>query len=162
MAFTALFFNDDIMRAIYTYKGNTDAAVHIPNIILSSICSIIMSFIVRLVTYNDRTINDIITEKEYRNKLDKIELAKRSAKIKAIAFFSVSSLIVMVCWYYVAAFCAVFKNSQGHYLINTLVSFIICMLWPVITSWITVGLRKLSLSKKSPALYKASQIVSLF
>ena len=162
MAFTALFFNDDIMRAIYTYKGNTDAAVHIPNIILSSICSIIMSFIVRLVTYNDRTINDIITEKEYRNKLDKIELAKRSAKIKTIAFFSVSSLIVMVCWYYVAAFCAVFKNSQGHYLINTLVSFIICMLWPVITSWITVGLRKLSLNKKSPALYKASQIVSLF
>jgi len=160
MAFTALFFNDEIMRAIYIYKGNTDAAVHIPNIILSSICSIIMSFIVRLLTYNERTINEIITEKE--NKFDKIELAKRSSRIKTIVFFSVSSFIIMVCWYYVSAFCAVFKNSQGHYLINTLVSFIICMLWPLVTSWITVGLRKLSLNKKSPTLYKVSQIVSLF
>jgi len=162
MAFTALFFNDEIMRAIYIYKGNTDAAVHIPNIILSSICSIIMSFIVRLLTYNERTINEIIIEKSPENKIDKLELAKRSSRIKTIVFFSVSSFIIMVCWYYVSAFCAVFKNSQGHYLINTLVSFIICMLWPVITSWITVGLRKLSLNKKSPALYKASQIVSLF
>jgi len=162
MAFTALFFNDEIMRAIYIYKGNTDAAVHIPNIILSSICSIIMSFIVRLLTYNERTINEIIIEKSPENKIDKLELAKRSSRIKTIVFFSVSSFIIMVCWYYVSAFCAVFKNSQGHYLINTLVSFIICMLWPLVTSWITVGLRKLSLNKKSPTLYKVSQIVSLF
>ena len=49
MAFTALFFNDDIMRALYIYKGNTDAAVHVPNIILSSLCSFIASLIVRYV-----------------------------------------------------------------------------------------------------------------
>ena len=33
MAFTALFFNDSIMRALYIYKGNANAAVHVPNII---------------------------------------------------------------------------------------------------------------------------------
>ena len=162
MAFTALFFNDDIMREIYTYKGNTNAAIHIPNIILSSICSIIMAFIVRFVTLNDRDINKIITEADFKQRYDKIELTKRSLNIRAIALFSVSSVIIMLCWYYVSAFCAVFKNSQGHYLINTLASFILCNLWPLITSWITVGLRKLSLNKKSSALYKFSQIVSLF
>ena len=162
MAFTALFFNDDIMREIYTYKGNTNAAIHIPNIILSSFCSIIMAFIVRFVTLNDRDINKIITEADFKQRYDKIELTKRSLNIRAIALFSVSSVIIMLCWYYVSAFCAVFKNSQGHYLINTLASFILCNLWPLITSWITVGLRKLSLNKKSSALYKFSQIVSLF
>ena len=32
-AFTALFFNDNIIRAIYTHKGNPDAAIHITNIL---------------------------------------------------------------------------------------------------------------------------------
>ena len=53
-AFTALFFNDNIMRQIYNYKGNTDAAVHVTNIILSSLCSLIMSFIIRFVSLSER------------------------------------------------------------------------------------------------------------
>ena len=162
MAFTALFFNDDIMRAIYTYKGNTDAAVHVPNIVLSSICCIIMSFIVRLVTLNERDINKIILEKDSGEKYDKIKLTKRSLNIRAIIFFIISIGIIGLCWYYVSAFCAVFKNSQKNYLINTLVSFIVCNLWPLVTSGITVGLRRLSLKKESPCLYKFSQVVSLF
>ena len=162
LAFTALFFNDDIIRAIYTYKGNTDAAVHVTNVVLSSLCSIIMAFIVRLVTLNDRDINKILSEKDVSNRNEQIELTKRSLNIRAIIFYSVSTLIVGVCWYYVSAFCAVFKNSQGHYFINTLVAFIVCNLWPFVTSGITTGLRKLSLNKKSAGLYKFSQIVSLF
>ena len=162
MAFTALFFNDDIMRAIYTYKGNTDAAVHVPNIVLSSICCIIMSFIVRIFTLTERDINKIIIEQDPHERSDKIKLTKRSLNIRAIIFFIISIGIIGVCWYYVSAFCAVFKNSQGHYLINTLISFIVCNLWPLVTSGITVGLRRLSLSKQSPCLYKFSQVVSLF
>ena len=162
MAFTALFFNDDIMRAIYTYKGNTDAAVHVPNIVLSSLCCIIMSFIVRLVTLSERDINKIILEKNPGDKYDKIKLTKRSLNIRAIIFFIISIGIIGLCWYYVSAFCAVFKNSQKNYLINTLISFIVCNLWPLVTSGITVGLRRLSLKKESPCLYKFSQVVSLF
>ena len=162
LAFTALFFNDNIIRAIYTYKGNTDAAVHATNVVLSSLCSIIMAFILRLVTLNDRDINKILSESDPGKKNDKIQLTKRSLNIRATIFYAVSTLIVGVCWYYVAAFCAVFKNSQGHYFINTLVAFIVCNLWPFVTSGITTGLRKLSLNKGSAGLYKFSQIVSLF
>ena len=46
-AFTALFFNDSIMRKIYEYKGNTDAAVFEPDFIggfeIFSLPSIILS-----------------------------------------------------------------------------------------------------------------------
>ena len=162
LAFTALFFNDDIIRAIYTYKGNTDAAVHVTNVVLSSVCSIIMSFIIRLVALNDRDISKILSEKDPVQRNDKIELTKRSLNIRALIFYGISIVIVGVCWYYVSAFCAVFKNSQGHYFINTAVAFIVCNLWPFVTSGISAGLRKLSLNKKSPGLYKFSQIVSLF
>ena len=161
LAFTALFFNDNIIRAIYTYKGNTDAAVHVTNVVLSSICSIIMAFIIRLVTLNDRDINKIHSTKSDK-RAQQIEATKKSLNIRATIFYAFSIIAVGVCWYYVSAFCAVFKNSQWNYLLNTIFSFIVCNLWPFVTSGITAGLRKLSLNKESAGLYKFSQIVSLF
>ena len=160
MSFTALFFNDKIMRTIYIYKGNTDAAIHVTNIVLSSICCLIMSFIARFFVLSERDIHQILQLKgDERN--NKISSTMKALKIKSIIFFILSFIIIGVCWYYVSAFCAIFKNSQIRYLINTLIAFIICNLWPVVTTAITVGLRKLSLSKKSPCLYKVSQVVSI-
>ena len=138
-AFTALFFNDSIMRTIYIYKGNTNAAVHIPNIILSSICSLIMMYIVRFVSLTERDVTKIKSETNNRQQL--IEKSKKLMKIKAIILFIVSALLIGFCWYYVAAFCAVFKNSQGHYLTNVLVAFIVCNIWPFVTSLIAPILR---------------------
>ena len=159
MAFTALFFNDSIMRTIYIYKGNTDAAVHVTNIVLSSICCLIMSFIVRLFILSERDTHQILQlEGDERDK--KISIIVKFMKIKALILFVFSFIVIGVCWYYVSAFCAVFKNSQGHYLLNTFVAFLICNLWPLVMSAITVCLRKLSLKKKSEGLYKVSQIVS--
>jgi len=153
-AFTALFFNDSIMRNIYIYKGNTDAAVHIPNIILSSICSLIMMYIVRFVSLTERDITKI-----KHGTLNK-ENTKKLMKIKAIILFAVSALLIGLCWYYVAAFCAVFKNSQGHYLINVLFSFIVCNIWPFVTSLIPPILRRKALDNDNKCLYKASQIIA--
>ena len=162
LAFTALFFNDSIMRAIYIYKGNTNAAIHIPNIILSSLCCLIMSLIVRFVSLNERDISKIIqSPKDERRKL--ANNLSKIAKIKLFILYAVSGLLICLCWYYVAAFCAVFKNSQGHYLINVLVAFIVCNLWPCVTSFIPAFLRKKALDDgASETLYKVSQIISYF
>jgi hypothetical protein len=157
-AFTALFFNDSIMRAIYTYKGNTNAAVHIPNIILSSICSLIMMYIVRFVSLSERDVTKI--KYETNNKQQLIEKSKKLTKIKAIILFAVSLLLIGFCWYYVAAFCAVFKNSQGHYLTNVLFAFIVCNIWPFVTSLIAPILRFKALKSDNQCLYKASQIIA--
>ena len=162
MAFTALFFNDEIMRKIYIYKGNTDAAVHIPNIILSSLCSFIASIIIRFVCLGERDISKILNEKNKDNRKALAEAARRKAGIKLYILYVVSFLLILLCTYYVAAFCAVFQNSQGHYLINFLVCFIILNLWPAVTSLIITIMRKKAYDNRSPTLYKASQIVSIF
>ena len=127
-AFTALFFNDSIMREIYKYKGNTTAAVHIPNIVLSSICSIIMGIIVRFVSLNERDIVKITQEENPEQRKTLAEKARRISKIKMILLYAIAGLLIILCWYYVAAFSAIFKNSQVHYFINVLLSFIICNL----------------------------------
>ena len=162
-AFTALFFNDNIMRQIYIYKGNTNAAVHVPNIILSSICCLIMNLIVRFICLNERDINKIINEKNPDQRKSLVEILKRNSKIKLVILYIVAGLLISLCWYYVSAFCAVFKNSQGHYLINVLFAFIVCNIWPCITSFIPVFLRKKALDNgTSETLYKISQIISIF
>ena len=162
-AFTALFFNDNIMRQIYIYKGNANAAVHIPNIILSSICCLIMNLIVRFICLNERDINKIINEKNPDQRKGLVEKLKRNSRIKLIILYIVTGPLISLCWYYVSAFCAVFKNSQGHYFINVLIAFIVCNIWPCVTSFIPVFLRKKSLDNgTSETLYKISQIISLF
>jgi hypothetical protein len=159
-AFTALFFNDSIMREIYKYKGNTNAAVHIPNIILSSLFCIIMNFIVRFISLSERDISKINNIKvlDERKKLSrKIE---KIYKIKLYVLFALSSILIALCWYYVAAFCAVFKNSQGHYFLNLLIAFIVCNAWPCITSLIPAIIRVKALNNYSECMYKFSQIIS--
>ena len=162
LTFTALFFNDSIMRAIYIYKGNTNAAVHIPNIILSSLCCLVASLIVRFVSLNEREISKITqlnNEKERRQLADKM---KSISKVKLIVMYAISGALLFLFWYYVSAFCAVFKNSQGHYFTNVLVAFILCNLWPCVISLIPALLRKKALDNGNETLYKVSQIISYF
>ena len=162
-AFTALFFNDKIMREIYIYKGNTDAAIYVTNIILSSFCCLIMNLIIRFVSINERDVYNILKEKNTEERLVLAEKTKRCQKIKIAILFTISLLLIGLFWYYVSAFCAIFKNSQGHYLFSVLVSFIICNIWPCITSFIPVFFRKKALDNgTSETLYKISQILSLF
>ena len=162
MAFTALFFNDSIMRKIYIYKGSTDAAVHVPNVILSSLCSFIASLIVRYICLGERDIFKAIHEKNSEKKRALLDNALVKAKIKIYILYGLSAMLICLCWYYASAFCAVFKNSQGHYLTNTIVAFIVCNLWPILTSLIPTFMRIKAKEKKSSKLYIASKIVSVF
>ncbi len=153
-AYTALFFNDSIMRNIYIYKGNTNAAIHVPNIILSSLCCLIMNFVVKLVSLSSRDLLQIKKDNTLANTI------KKKIIIKTFILLGVSTALIALCWYYVAAFCAVFKNSQGHYFINVFVAFLVCNIWPCVTSLIAPALRKYSFKKQSACLYKASKIVA--
>ena len=162
LTFTALFFNDDIMRAIYIYKGNTDAAVHIPNIILSSLCCLISNLIIRFVSLNEREISKILEIKKEDERKRNAEKMEKIAKIKLIILYIISGILLSLFWYYVSAFCAVFKNSQGHYFTNVLASFIICNLLPCAFSFIPAFLRKKAIEKNSKTMYTISQIISYF
>ena len=162
MAFTALFFNDNIMRALYIYKGDTNAAVHVPNIILSSLCSLIASIIVRFVCLGERDIAKILSVKELDERKKLAKRARKIAMIKLVVLYVVTGLLTLLCWYYVSAFCAVFKNSQKNYLINFVICFIVCNLWPVLTSFIPAAMRRSAIDGNNECLYKASQIVSVF
>ena len=153
-AFTALFFNDKIMRSIYIYNGNTDAALHIPNIILSSLFCLISNLLIKFVSLSERTLLQI------KNKTKTKEEVERIIKIKTYILFIISFILIGLCWYYVSAFCAIFKNSQIHYLINVLVAFIVCNIWPCVTTLIAPAMRKYAIKNDSSCMYNASKVVA--
>ena len=161
-AFTALFFNDKIMRIMYIYKGNTNAAVHVPNIIFSSLCCLIMNFIVRFVSLSERDITKIRFEENAEQRIVLIEQTKRKSKLKLYILYSLSVILITICWYYVSAFIAIFKNSQGRYLLNVFISFLVCNLWPCVICLIPAFLRQKALKSYSEKLYTWSQILSFF
>ena len=136
--------------------------MHVPNIILSSLCSFIASLIVRYICLSERAISKVVALRNDGERQKLLEKMKRCAAIKIYALFICSTVLTILCWYYVSAFCAVFKNSQKHYLINTLVAFIVCNLWPVVTTWIPTVMRKKAIENRNNTLYRASQIVAIF
>ena len=119
-----------------------------------------MNFIVRFVTLSERDISKINCETNAENKKKLCESTKKILKFKLIILFSISFVLLGICWYYVAAFCAVFKNSQGHYFINVFVAFLVCNIWPCVTSLIPPIFRKYGINNNSSCMYKASQIIA--
>ena len=131
-------------------------------IILSSLCSFIACLIVRYVCLNERDISKITSERNRENRSALVEKLRRKDKIKLYVLYGITAVLIILCWYYVSAFCAIFKNSQKNYLINFLICYIVCNLWPCVTSIIPTIMRRKALSDRSKCLYNASQIVSIF
>ena len=120
-----------------------------------------MNFIVRFISLSERDIANINCEKNAEERKKLSDKTKKLLKIKLIILFAISIVLIGLCWYYVSAFCAVFKNSQGHYFINVFVAFLVCNIWPCVTSLIPPIFRRKGLDDNSPCMYKASQIIEL-
>ena len=162
MAFTVFFCNDNIIRALYISKGNINFSIHLPNIISSSSCSYIAYLIIRHVFQNKRDISTIINERNNEQIKAFAKKEKRKARIKLYIFYAISAVLIFLCWYYVSAFCAIFKNSQKSYLINFFLCFIISNLWTFFICIILTIMLKKALDYKIECLYKASKMLSIF
>ena len=51
-------------------------------------------------------------------------------RIKLLLFFLISLILLISFWFYLACFCAVYKNTQIHLIKDTLFSFITSMITP--------------------------------
>ena len=85
-------------------------------------------------------------------------------KIKLYIFIIVGFIILFFSWYYLSAFCSVYKNSQIHLIKNIFASFILSMFYPMALSLIPTTLRIISLRDKQKnkyCLYQTSKLIAL-
>ena len=85
-------------------------------------------------------------------------------KIKFAIFFILNFIILLLFWYYLTCFNAVYKNTQLYLIENTFISFGFSLFYPFIINIIPIMLRYCSLhsSKKDKQyFYKLSQIMQV-
>ena len=155
-----LFFTDSSLHKIYENKGVFDFLYELPKIFYSSIISIIFSVIVKKLSLTESQILDIKKENR-KEKLPQIfAKALTCFLIKFIIFFIINFVFLLIFWYYLSCFCAVYKNTQSHLIADTIISFMLSLLYPLGFYLIPAFLRTYSLEKGNrKCTYQISKIL---
>ena len=155
-----MFYSDDTMHKIYEDKGNFDFTYQLPQMFYSFIISTILQTLLNFLGLFEQ---NIITYKN-NNKTDNL---KRKLlyiiKIKMVIFFIITYTLLAFFWVYLGCFCAVYKNTQIHLLIDVSSSFAISLLTPFFI-YLLPGIFRISSLKrntKRPLMYKFSQLLQL-
>ena len=118
--FNALFFTDNYISQ--KYKNNSlSFIVGLPKTIFSNI---IAFFICGFLNYlSNNKIEQIIKNEKFSDEFKLIaNQILKLYKRKLIIFFTISTLMVLFCLYFVTAFCAVYKNIQMKIMISRKIS----------------------------------------
>ena len=150
------------MHKIYTDGGSFNFIYNIPQILYSSIISGIILSIITTLALSD---SHFIKLKQYHNKND-INLKAKEAlgilKIKFALFFIVNFVLLTLFWFYLACFCAVYKNTQIHLIKDTLISFGTSKIYPFGIYLIPGIFRIISLKQKNKeCIYNFSKILEM-
>ena len=149
------------MHKIYEDKGKNDLLFQIPQIIYSLIISSFINIILKHLSLTDKNILSLKQEINYEIALKKSKSLKNSLFIKFIIFFVLSILLSICFWYYISCFCAVFSNTQIILIKDTIISFVLSMLYPFGLNLIPGLLRIPALkSKDRKCLYFISLLIA--
>ena len=147
------------MHKIYENKGTYNFPNFLPQIIYSIIIVSITGIIIKRLVLSQRNILEIKYETNKFNIQSKAIIVIRCLIIKFISFFLISFIFLILFWYYLSCFCAVYKNTQKHLIYNSLIGLVISSLYPFILCLIPGIFRIPSLNKPGKCLYKISTVI---
>ena len=163
-AINTLFFNESKIHQIYRDVGKYNFSFFLPQIIYSFFISYTITTIIKYFSLSERNFIQIKIQKNIENIDVKIESIKKCLIFKYIVFYIISLIFLILFWFYLSSFCAVYKNTQIYLIINTIISFLICIIYIIIFNFMPCILRIISLKNKDPinqCLYKSSQILEI-
>ena len=163
-AVNALFFTDSTMNKIYEDKGIFNFYYHFPQILYSSLISGILSAIIKQLSLSQNMIVDLRQEKHIEDFCKKEQKILKTFKIKIISFFIISFIFLIIFWYYLTCFCAVYINTQTILIKDTIISFSMSFIYPFVEYLIPGIFRIPALNSKKEDgqyLYKISLLLQM-
>ena len=152
-AVNTFFFNDTTIHQIYEDEGNYNISFFLPKIFLAFLISYFIILMIRYFSLSERYIIEIRKEEDQEKAFQLGIDSKRKIIIQYIIFYVGSFLFIILFWYYLSSFCAVFQNTQIFVIINTFISFCIGIIFPFLFNLIPGFIRIYSLKKKIKSLY---------
>ena len=162
IVFNAIFYSDSTMNNVYDNNGSLQIISVLPKTIFSSLCCSIITFLLKFLSLSHGGMQKIKDEKDLIKQKEKAIQFEKCFKIKVSIFFIIIFILLILFWYYLSAFCAVYKNSQKHLFKDTAISFLISMIYPFIICFFASLFRYFSLKKNSKCLYVVSRIIQFF
>ena len=152
------------MNSIYQNNAEFDILFQIPQIIYSSLISVVFNIILNKLSLSESQILDLKKEKNIQKFKQKANSIIKKIKIKLIIFLILSSCLMLFCWYFISCFCAVYQNTQSILIQNTVFSFLMGMLYPFLLDLFPGFFRIPALrapNKDMKCNYKISKILNL-
>ena len=162
----SLFFDNKTIHELYKSEGNLEFMYNILHIIYSTVISSFITLILKLLALSNKSILNIKKIKE-KNKVKVLKRANNLIHQLIIRFniyYFVGLLLSACFWYFISAFCAVYKNSQLLLLENTLTSYCLSLIYPFGLNLIPRIFRICALRAKNKdknCLYIFSNIISI-
>ena len=161
----ALFFTDSTLHQIYKDEGKFNIGYQIPKIIYSAIISTaLLRLMLHFLILTDKNILEVKNQQNKMLALIKKKKILKCIKIKYIIFFVLNFSILVLFWYYLTCFNAVYENTQIYLIENTLISFGISLFYPFIINIFPTFIRMGSIHSKNKGqsyCYKVSQIIQI-
>jgi len=168
----SFFYFSDKISFKYRYHGKYKTLLVLINNLTVSLSSTIISLILiiffKFLTHSSRKIEKLFLDEEKMLRSDKKYKVKRKKKllikytiqkilksleIKIVIFIVVEFLFILFFFYYVTAFCHVYKKTQVDWLLNSFSSFVISSLIAVSLSFLLSIIYKISTKNKYKFLY---------
>ena len=158
----AMFFNDNTISKIYEEEGSFNFIYHLPQIIYSSLISNTFHTILKSLSLSERNILDLKNVKDLKHLDKKSNDIIKNLSLKFSLYFILSSGLLLFCWYYLSCFCAVYKNTQIHLIRDTVISFGLSLIYPLLLFLLPGIFRIPSLKRKnSQCLYNFSKLIQM-
>ena len=161
----ALFYSDDTMHKIYESNGSFDIEYQLPKIVYSSLISILLNTLLKLLALSNDGIIELKENKDKNDVNERGDKLKKKLRIKFVLYFIISFIFLLFFWYYISMFGAIYRNTQFHLLKDTLVSFGLSLLEPFGIYLLPGIFRIPALSdpkREKQCLYKFSTILQIF
>ena len=148
------------MHVIYKEQGKFNFIYQLPQMLYSSLISGVLTSFFRYLSLTEKTILTLKEEKNMTLLKQKKREVFRDVNNKIVLFFIISFCLLLFFWYYVACFCAVYKNTQVHLIKDFAFSFSLSQVYPFLI-YLLPGIFRINAlrNKKCETMYKLSTIL---
>ena len=157
-----LFFDLTAIHKIYIDAGKYNISFFFPQIIISFIIAYHINIAIKYFSLSERNLLEIKKKPNIESAKEIKPNVERCIIIKNICYFIISIIFLILFWYYLSSFSAVYKNSQIYLITNTFISFILGLIYPFFINLVPMFLRLISLGAKNrECIYKMSKILQI-
>ena len=118
---------------------------------------------IKLLILNKIKLNKKLKSKEIKTVEKRGKDLNKNLGKKFILYFIISFIFLLIFWYYIAMFGAIYRNTQYHLLKDTLISFSLSLIYPF-GIYLLPGIFRIHSLKndKREMIYNISKIFQMF